>query len=131
MTVSDIEKWLFTYPARLYDRSKWKHAVYDGDTIEVELDKGDRCYKIEKVRIVGVNTPEIRSADRVAANVARNETVSWLKAAGIEGWPLLVTTIKDRHYDSFGRYLANVIRRCDGDSLTDHLLRLGYPPYQG
>jgi micrococcal nuclease len=127
--VEQFENSLYVYPAKLNPDSRWKQGVYDGDTIEVVLDLGDKDYAVKQVRVAGIDTPEMIGNEKDRGIVARSETVHWLLKAGNRDWPLFVQTIKNKHYDSFGRYLAHVWRRCDGANLTDYLLARGYPPY--
>ena len=40
--------------------------VVDGDTVDVDIDLGFGCWlRNERVRIVGIDTPESRTSDRV------------------------------------------------------------------
>lgn len=49
---------LFTYQAKVL-------RVIDGDTLEVELDLGLRCYRRERIRILGMDAPETRRSGGV------------------------------------------------------------------
>jgi len=85
--------------------------VVDGDTIDVVLDAGFRTTRTERLRLLGVDTPELRSADatkRQGAQAAKDKVAGWLlRQALLSGsmWPLKIRTVKA---DSFGRYLADV-----------------------
>ena len=40
--------------------------VVDGDTVDVDIDLGFGCWlRNERVRIVGIDTPESRTSDRI------------------------------------------------------------------
>lgn len=98
----------------------------DGDTIDVIVDVGFEDYRTERVRVGGVNTPELHATDpavRAAAVAARSFT-----AAQIEGKIFIVKTWKiTDSREKFGRYLADVIfPGAAGDTLTARLLAAGH-----
>lgn len=103
--------------------------VVDGDTVDVVIDAGFRATRTERLRLLGVNTPERKGATRVAGEIARQYTAKWLAEAARAGeWPLLVQTHKS---DAFGRYLGTVWRP-DGRCLNDDLLTDGQAvPFNG
>lgn len=108
--------------------------VVDGDTIDVEIDVGFHSVRTERLRILGVNTPELHAKDpavRAAAQVAKDFTTNWLATAAASlgpmamdpsgkdrplGWSLMVRTEKT---DAFGRYLAQVMRDIQGVGQAD------------
>ncbi|WJJ58333.1 endonuclease [Staphylococcus phage 110] len=47
----ELEKFLYMYKAHV-------NRVVDGDTIDVTIDHGMRVYSEQRVRILGVDTPE-------------------------------------------------------------------------
>lgn len=106
--------------------------VIDGDTYDMIADLG---FGLEhghasdvpfRVRLLGVNTPELRrgSVEHRAAGRAATEYVRhWFTAAGPKEWPLMIRTSKD---DSFGRWLAEVWRTGDSANLGDDLLAHGH-----
>jgi micrococcal nuclease len=87
----------------------WKAAlvrVVDGDTIDVVIDVGFHGTRTERLRLVGVNTPEMHGATKQAGLQARDFTDKWLRPwPAPDGWPLVIETFKG---DAFGRYLARV-----------------------
>lgn len=101
--------------------------VYDGDTIEV-LAKVWPGHQINvRVRIRGIDAPEIRSkcsSEHFAALSARNRLREF-----IAGKPVLLTDIKGGKY--FGRVLANVKTHA-GHNVKSVLLASGLVrPYRG
>ncbi len=103
---------MYQYKARVTD-------VYDGDTITVDIDLGFGIWqKGQKVRLHGINTPEIRGESRPNGIKARN----WLRGR-IENREVILTTFKDRK-GKYGRWLADV--RCDGLNMNEELVRLGF-----
>jgi endonuclease YncB( thermonuclease family) len=115
---------LFTYRARV-------DSVTDGDTLVVAVDAGFRIVTTHQMRLLGVNTPEVRGGDavtRAKAQAATAFVVKWCAehadhlAPGLSrAWPLTVRTEKS---DAFGRWLADV--RCGaGHELAAALLEAG------
>ena len=86
----------YTYKAKIL-------RVIDGDTIEAELDIGFCLTFRTKLRLLGVNSPEIHAKDeaiRKKAQESRNFTEKTLLDQEV-----FITTSK---FDAFGRYLATV-----------------------
>lgn len=80
--------------------------VIDGDTIDVDIDLGFNTHFQTRVRLAGIDTPELRAVnplERQAAQQIRN----YVKAA-IEGRDIILKTYKDPSEDKYGRYLAMV-----------------------
>lgn len=105
--------------------------VVDGDTIDLELDVGLHGRRIERLRLLGVNTPETHGATREAGLEAAAFTGGWLSPSLATGgeWPLVVQTYRS---DAFGRFLAIVWRVSDGRCLNDDLLATGQAvPFRG
>ena len=86
----ELENFLYMYKARV-------NRVVDGDTIDVTRDHGMRVYSEQRVRILGVDTPERGQENfKEASEFTRNK---------LENKEVIIQTYKD---DAFGRYLANV-----------------------
>lgn len=83
--------------------------VIDGDTIDVLLDVGFHAYRRERLRLNGIDTPELRSKsprERQRANTAKDVVRQLTRPEGVvTEWPLLVVAHKD---DAFGRLVADV-----------------------
>ena len=92
--------------------------VYDGDTITVELDLGFGIYKKEKIRLSGIDTPEIRGEEREEGLISKYFVDEKLKTAN----EIIIKTFRDRK-GKYGRYIGEVI--IDGSSLNEELLQLG------
>jgi micrococcal nuclease len=86
---------MFTYKARVID-------VYDGDTITVLADLGFHTTVKLKLRLFGINTPELRGPNREAGLVARDR-VNGL----VMGKDIIIKTHKDKQ-EKFGRWLAEI-----------------------
>ena len=91
--------------------------VIDGDTIEVAVDLGMRITRTVRVRILGLNAPELFSG----TDAERTDGQRWKLA--LEDMVLAQTvylrTEKDR--TSFDRYLAHIWRSSDGLFVADAL----------
>lgn len=76
--------------------------VYDGDTITVFIQLGfDISFKT-KLRLYGIDTPEIRGEERPDGLVSRD----WLREK-ILNKEVIIQTYKDRT-GKYGRYLATI-----------------------
>lgn len=104
---------------------KWRAycvRVIDGDTIDLMLDKGFRDMSLQRIRLAGINCPERHTTTRAAGDAAMLYTKVWIAQAGLEQWPLTITTYKT---DSFDRYVAVITRNGDPTPLNDALLQSG------
>ena len=101
--------------------------VYDGDTIEVMANVWPGHQINVRVRIRGIDAPEMRAkcaVERFAAHNARDRLRKF-----IAGQPVLLTNIKGGKY--FGRVLANVKTHA-GYNVKSMLLASGLVrPYRG
>lgn len=108
--------------------------IVDGDTFDAYVDQGMRNYRTERIRLLGINTPELHAKDpivREAAKEAKQAASIWFGEALAfnpnNKWPLLIETEKD---DAFGRYLGIITRNSDGEVLNAYLLANGFAvPY--
>lgn len=115
----------FVYRARVT-------RVVDGDTLDLEIDQGMNSRRIERVRLLGINTPEVRGPSREAGLAATEFVRAWCQLkqmeAGPESWPLVIQTEKA---DAFGRYLAHVWSAKSGEYLNKAILEAGHAlPYE-
>lgn len=105
---------MFEYYARV-------HEVIDGDTIDVSVDLGFSIQHLIRLRLYGINTPELRSkdpAEKVMAVTAKNRLIGL-----IEGKIVKIKTFKDKT-DKYGRYLAEVFSS-NNESINNMLLTEG------
>jgi micrococcal nuclease len=102
-----------------YQYSAEAVRVIDGDTIDVVLDFGFSLKQKMRLRLAGIDTPELRSKDedeRARAQEAKKYVMG--KLFGPDGdpndpkpVPLVVNTLKTRsgkERQTFGRYVAEV-----------------------
>ena len=101
--------------------------VVDGDTVDVDIDLGfGVCLKDERVRIMGIDTPESRTRDKVEdlfGEAAKARLKELMKHGG-----KLITT-ENKHGEDmkgkFGRILGD-FKIADGRKITDILIEEGH-----
>lgn len=82
--------------------------VVDGDTVDAELDLGWHITFHSKIRLAGVNCPEMSTPEGVPA---RAFTINWLNAAmpvGDSGPLAAPVTVVSHSLDKYGRVLADI-----------------------
>jgi micrococcal nuclease len=105
---------MYEYKARIVD-------VYDGDTFTFEVDLGFSIAVTEKIRLAGINTPEVRGSSKVEVKM-----VSDYVRSIILGKEVIIQVFKK---GKFGRYIAYVFfDNLTGIpcNLTEHLLQRNY-----
>lgn len=78
--------------------------VVDGDTVDLVIDLGFHLTATVRVRLLGINTPEMVGKDREKALEAKKFVQDRLLDVGT--WSIKAETKRDP--DSFGRYLATI-----------------------
>ncbi len=81
--------------------------VVDGDTLVLMIDLGFNILHKITVRLLDIDTPELRGAERPDGLLAKQFVENWIhdiSSTGLE-WPLVVTTSKTGKY---GRWLADI-----------------------
>lgn len=99
-------------------------SVYDGDTVTLRVDLGFGIDYTIKVRLLGIDTPEIRGEDRPEGIVARDWLRNRLTTAVDAGYTITVKTVKDRT-GKYGRYLGDLCIGDDRMSVNEELVSLG------
>jgi micrococcal nuclease len=96
----------------------------DGDTFEAMVLIYPKMSVTEKIRVLGVNTPEMKGDTMEAAKKAKTYTEAWLDGRAVT---LTIACTGQPPYDNFGRVLAVVTR--DGTNLANDLIaeKLGVP----
>jgi micrococcal nuclease len=93
--------------------------VIDGDTLDLDIDLGMYFRVTKRVRLKGIDTPELRGKDKDRAVAARTEVTIWT-----DGVELLIRTELDET-DKYGRLLADIWVDGLATSLSDHLVGRG------
>lgn len=103
----------------MYEYRAFVRKVYDGDTVTVDIDLGfDVILKAQKIRLLRINTPEVRGPEREAGLKSRDA----LRAKIGNKW-IKIKTEKDKK-GKFGRWLGEI---WFGDEcINDWLLKEGF-----
>lgn len=97
--------------------------VVDADTLDVVIDLGFLVLTRQRVRLLGINTPEKNTNEGKAAIAWVNE---WFDEHGLE---VIVTTQRDKR-EKYGRYLATLT--AGTTDLNQALVDAGHArPYDG
>ena len=97
--------------------------IIDGDTLDVLIDLGFKIFKHDRIRLFGVNTPEIRTSnvEEKKMGLAAKEFVNqWLITVGNK---VIIETIIDKG-EKYGRILARVWNE-EGKCLNEDLIKSG------
>jgi endonuclease YncB( thermonuclease family) len=93
--------------------------VIDGDTFEAAIEMWPEITILTRVRVFGVNTPELKSKDveeSKRAFIARRFTADQILSMPVE--------LAVHGKDSFGRVLCDV--KYDGKDLSEELIKNGH-----
>lgn len=104
----------------MYEYQATPLNVVDGDTVDLRVDLGFGVYRVDRFRLLGINTPELHAkdpAERKRANDAR-EKLALLLGTG----PVVIQTVKDKQ-EKYGRYLARIL--ANGMDVNAELVHLG------
>jgi micrococcal nuclease len=116
----------------MYDKLFHYKAIiteaYDGDTVTADLDLGLGVWAHgEKLRLFGINAPEMRGADKVAGTASR-DFVREL----ILGKTVFIQTRKDKK-GKYGRYLADIwLEESEGNwiNINQRIVEAGHAVYK-
>lgn len=94
--------------------------VYDGDSVTADIDLGFGTWlKGQKLRLYGIDTPEIRGEERVEGLIAKSALEEKLGLLRAEGpYPIMVETYKDKR-GKYGRWLAIIWTQIIDDECPD------------
>lgn len=96
--------------------------IIDGDTIDVIIDLGLDVGIRERLRLYGINAPEMH--DKPAGQDAKDYITSILPPVG-QIRALLIDTIKDQR-GKYGRYLAKIYVPPNTTSVNDQMIDTGH-----
>jgi len=109
-----MEKDLYFYKAIV-------RSIYDGDTMRVDIDLGFNNWKMnEKLRLSGIDTPEIRGEERPYGLIAKDFVMERIPV----GSEIYLLTEKDKS-GKYGRYLATIFYGENLNNLNEELLQAG------
>jgi len=103
----------------MYEYKATVTKVYDGDTITVDFDLGfGILIRKQKIRLLGVNTPEVRGAEKPEGIISRDAL-----RQRILGKVVTVRTSKDKK-GKYGRWLGEVFM--EEENINQWLISEGY-----
>mgnify|MGYP003638001148 FL=1 len=105
----------------MYEYRAFVRKVYDGDTITCDIDLGfEILFKNQKLRLYGINTPEVRGPTRPEGLKVRD-----LVRSRISNKWVTIKTRKDKKGE-YGRWIAEIYEADIEESINEWLLREGH-----
>ncbi len=102
----------------MYHYKAFVKDVYDGDTITAVVDLGFLHYQEMKLRLYGIDTPELRGPERPQGLIVRDILREMILEKDVE-----IHTYKDKQ-GKYGRYLATIM--LDGVNVNEWLVDNGH-----
>jgi len=100
-------------------------AAYDGDTITADFDLGfGVIMKKQKLRLLGIDTPELRGDTILEARVSRD----WLRERVLGKPNVIIETFKDKK-GKYGRWLGTIY--LDGININKLMITEGLAEVYG
>jgi micrococcal nuclease len=101
MTRQELEKGLYHYQATC-------DYVVDGDTVDLSIDLGLFIQRTERIRLYGINAPEMKGATKAAGQKSKEFVVKALMASlGAARPRLWIETVLDKS-EKYGRLLGKI-----------------------
>ncbi len=101
---------MYTYKAKLI-------KVVDGDTVDFSLDLGMSIYSKQRIRLLGINSPEMRGENKEDGKAAKAHIIDMLNKEG----DIVVKTEKQGKY---GRYLGTIY--LNGTDINQQMINDGF-----
>lgn len=101
----------------MYEYRATVAKAIDGDTVDLEIDCGLRIYTKTRIRLTGINAPEVSTPEG-------KEARSYLQSLLPPGTQVTVKTDKDRT-EKYGRWLG-VITTLEGTNVNTLMVQMGY-----
>lgn len=92
--------------------------VLDGDTVELKIDLGFRMWFATKVRLAGMQAPELKTGEPGAK--AKAMLADWL----LDKPGVTVTTSKGKEFEKYGRVLG--VFFVNGQNINQRMVDDGY-----
>ena len=94
---------------------------YDGDTWTLDIDLGFKVWlRDQSVRLLGINTPEVRGEERIKGQLVRD----FVRSEWPVGTYLLIESAKDKA-GKYGRWLGTLWVPGEETSINQQLIDLG------
>lgn len=98
--------------------------VVDGDTIDLDIDVGFRHYTAQRIRLAGLDAPEIRGEQRPAGKAVTLVVKQWVRESQEIAGTFDVIVQTGKISGSFDRW-SGTIWRPDGECLNAWLINTG------
>ncbi len=106
----------------MYEYSAEIVYIVDGDTVDAVIDLGFGVHITQRLRLSGINTPEVRGPEREAGLAAEEH----LKLLIDQNKPITILTEQDKR-GKFGRYLATLIGRYpESKNINEQMIQDGH-----
>lgn len=104
--------------SQLYNYRAKVVGVYDGDSVTIDIDLGFKSWLInQKVRLYGINTPEIRGEERPDGLIAKARLQEL-----VLGKEVVITSYKDKA-GKYGRWLVTIFLK-DENGMWENINQL-------
>jgi micrococcal nuclease len=103
---------MYNYKAKIID-------VYDGDTVTAMVDLGFLHFQEMKLRLYGIDTPELRGEEKPQGIIVRD-----ILRTMVLDKEVTIRSYKDKQ-GKYGRYLANIVLE-DGLDVNQWLVDNGH-----
>lgn len=100
----------------MYEYNCTVMKVIDGDTVDVAIDLGLRIFNQTRIRLYGINAPELNTEEGKQAKARLSELMP-------VGGEFILRTIKDRK-EKYGRYLG-IFVDSDGHEVSQRMISEG------
>ena len=98
--------------------------VIDGDTVDCVIDVGFGLQSTHRLRLMGINAPEVKGESKGAGHAATEHLKTLLEQSTDSDGYHLIHTEKD---DAFGRYLALIyMDQSASDTVNQRMIRDGH-----
>lgn len=100
--------------------------IVDGDTVDVDIDLGFKIHKLTRIRLAGIDAPELRGKEKVAGHVASTFLMSLIPTG------TAVRLVTEKEQGKYGRYIAWIFVSKDGEEqdVNSEMLKSGHAvPY--
>lgn len=102
--------------------------VVDGDTVDLDIDLGMRTHTLERIRLDGLNAPELHSKDQSERDAAK-VSADFLRSLLAD--PNVVIKTKKDSQEKYGRYLGTIFNSA-GENVNEAMIKTGHAvPYSG
>ena len=98
-------------------------SVYDGDTVTLDISLGFNITMREKIRLLGINTPEVRGKEKLDGLISRDRLRELIDYKDV-----IIVTHKDKG-GKYGRLLATIY--LDGVNINQQLVDEGFAKAYG